>query len=315
MDSLKWNAIKFVWICFGLILDTLFLSHTLSLELRLTAFYTVCHLVRLVLACGHLLISHRRFFPFDNHFASSTNWISTNTKRKLILNQCQTGCLIKITAKQKDLFFSISHFISSHLEWRLFIFRQKKMVNLLPSEYKKSFCKRHRLVTPLTPIIFHRAPVGTAVVVVVATTVTVAIGEHSYYIYQTFSQLTDWLRWDRFILFLSHNSCNHLNFKWMAQRTRITRNYDSVTDCVSGRTNEQAPLNIYSEETAWANESVVYNTTPNMNYILVFSVMLNGIIIINWISNGLLLVVQVMQPARAVRLQRRPSTQDQHRNE
>ena len=65
------------------------------------------------------------------------------------------------------------------------------MVNLLPSEYKKSFCKRHLLVTPLTPIIFHRALVATAAVVVVATTVTVAIGEHSYYIYQTFSQLTD----------------------------------------------------------------------------------------------------------------------------
>lgn len=40
-------------------------------------------------------------------------------------------------------------------------------------------------------------------------------------------------------------------------------------------------------------------TAPNMNYILVSTVMLNGIIIINWISNGLLLVVQVMQSTRA----------------
>lgn len=116
MDSLKWNAIKFVWICFGLILDTHTLSQSLyHWDLRFTAFYPVCHLVRFVLACGHLLISHRRFFPFDNHFASSTNWISTNAKRKLILNQCQTGCLIKITAKQIDL--SLSLHLSFHLIW------------------------------------------------------------------------------------------------------------------------------------------------------------------------------------------------------
>lgn len=36
-----------------------------------------------------------------------------------------------------------------------------------------------------------------------------------------FRTIHNWLRWDQFILFLSHNLCNHLNFKW--ERRRDTR--------------------------------------------------------------------------------------------
>lgn len=68
--------------------------------------------------------------------------------------------------------------------------------------------------------------------------------------------------------FCHTNWCHHLKFKWKAQqrthdeRTHISENYKHNVIASRGVSSydEHAPLNIYTEETAWANESVVYNT-------------------------------------------------------
>lgn len=97
--------------------------------------------------------------------------------------------------------------------------------------------------------------------------------------------------------------------KGTATHTQITSFLRTMTMWLRlGAYDEHALLDIYTEETEWANESVVYNTTQYELHFR-FSVMLNRIIIINWISNGLLLVVQEMQPTIAAASNNNPNKQ------
>lgn len=50
--------------------------------------------------------------------------------------------------------------------------------------------------------------------------------------------------------------------KHNAHALKFSRNYDIVIERLRAYDDDEyAPLNIYTEEIAWANESVVYNST------------------------------------------------------
>lgn len=212
MDSLKWNAIKFVWICFGLVPFSRFIMiierfswHFISyLFVRLPFSHQIhtawiCTGLRtftyLTVVFVHLIIL---FFIFNQlNFPNAKVKCNAKSHLKLVSD----WYLIKITANK---WISISLFafgrrhclFLSHLRWRFFICIEGKWSICCHLKIHENFSHRIPL-SPLTPVIFHRR--CRLLMPLPLLSKSIAIGQNIPIIFIKHFHNLQLTRWDRFI--------------------------------------------------------------------------------------------------------------------